>query len=72
MNVGPETRSHFTGPLSEEKLVDNCIECPYHASRFDLQDGHVVNGPAVHAHPCLELRAGEGQIEVRKAPLPKP
>ena len=65
-----DTCSHFGAPLSEGKLVDNCIECPYHASRFDLEDGHVVNGPAVHPQPCLEVRTHAGQIEVRKAPLP--
>lgn len=65
-----DTCSHFGGPLSDGKLVDNCIECPYHASRFDLEDGHVVNGPAVHSQPCLEVRTHDGQIEVRKASLP--
>jgi len=66
-----DTCSHFGAPLSEGKLVDNCIECPYHASRFDLDDGHVVNGPAVHPQPCLEVREHAGQIEVRRASLPK-
>ena len=65
-----DTCSHFGGPLSDGKLVDNCIECPYHASRFDLEDGHVVNGPAVHPQPCLEARTRDGQIEVRKASIP--
>ena len=65
-----DTCSHFGGPLSDGKLVDNCIECPYHASRFDLDDGHVVNGPAVHPQPCLEARTRDGQIEVRKASIP--
>ncbi|HWH59539.1 MAG TPA: Rieske 2Fe-2S domain-containing protein [Terriglobales bacterium] len=64
-----DTCSHFGAPLSDGKLVDNCIECPYHASRFDLMDGHVVNGPAVHPQPCLEVRVLAGQIEVRKSPL---
>jgi nitrite reductase/ring-hydroxylating ferredoxin subunit/uncharacterized membrane protein len=67
-----DTCSHFGGPLSDGKLVDNCIECPYHASRFDLEDGHVVNGPAVHPQPCLEVRTRDGQIEVRKASLHNP
>ena len=66
-----DTCSHFGGPLSDGKLVDNCIECPYHASRFDLEDGHVVTGPAVHPQPCLEARTRDGQIEVRKASIPK-
>lgn len=61
-----ETCSHFNGPLSEGKLVGGSIECPYHASRFALEDGHVINGPAVHPQPCLEVRIREGQIEVRK------
>jgi nitrite reductase/ring-hydroxylating ferredoxin subunit/uncharacterized membrane protein len=65
-----DTCSHFGGPLSDGKLVDNCIECPYHASRFDLEDGHVVNGPAVHPQPCFEIRIHNGQIEVRNASLP--
>ena len=48
--------------------MDNCIVCPYHASRFDLEDGHVVNGPAVHPQPCLEVRTRDGQIEMRRLP----
>jgi len=32
-----------------------------------LEDGRVMNGPAVHQQPCLEVRARSGQIEVRKA-----
>jgi nitrite reductase/ring-hydroxylating ferredoxin subunit/uncharacterized membrane protein len=64
-----ETCSHFSGPLSEGKLVDESIECPYHASRFALEDGRVINGPAVHPQPCFEVRLREGQIEVRKPPL---
>jgi nitrite reductase/ring-hydroxylating ferredoxin subunit/uncharacterized membrane protein len=63
-----ETCSHFSGPLSQGKLVDGCIECPYHASRFALEDGRVINGPAVHPQPCLEVRIHEGQIEIRKPP----
>ena len=66
-----DTCSHFGGPLSEGKLVDNCIECPYHASRFALEDGHVVDGPAVHPQPCLEVRTRDGQIEVRKGSIPR-
>jgi nitrite reductase/ring-hydroxylating ferredoxin subunit/uncharacterized membrane protein len=63
-----ETCSHFSGPLSQGKLVDGCIECPYHASRFALEDGRVINGPAVHPQPCLEVRIHDGQIEIRKPP----
>ena len=61
-----ETCSHFSGPLSEGKLEGDSIVCPYHASRFALEDGRVLNGPAVHPQPCLEVRARNGQIEVRR------
>jgi len=61
-----ETCSHFSGPLSEGKLVGDSIVCPYHSSRFSLEDGRVLDGPAVHRQPCLEVRVRDGQIEVRK------
>jgi nitrite reductase/ring-hydroxylating ferredoxin subunit/uncharacterized membrane protein len=67
-----DTCSHFGAPLSEGRLVDNSIVCPYHSSRFDLEDGRVLDGPAVHPQPCLEVRAREGHIEVRKASIPNP
>ena len=60
-----ETCSHFSGPLSEGQLAGDSIVCPYHASRFALEDGRVLDGPAVHPQPCLEVRARNGQIEVR-------
>jgi nitrite reductase/ring-hydroxylating ferredoxin subunit len=59
------TCSHFSGPLSEGKLVGDSIVCPLHNSRFSLENGRVLNGPAVHPQPCLEVRARGGQIEVR-------
>lgn len=60
-----ETCSHLGGPLSEGELVENTVRCPWHGSRFSLQDGTVVDGPATHPAPCLEARVRDGQIEVR-------
>lgn len=65
-----ETCSHFSGPLAEGKLLGDSIQCPWHRSRFALEDGRVLDGPAVHPQPCLETRVRNGQIEVRK-PLHK-
>jgi nitrite reductase/ring-hydroxylating ferredoxin subunit/uncharacterized membrane protein len=65
-----ETCSHFSGPLSEGELEGDSIVCPYHSSRFALEDGRVLDGPAVHPQPCLEVRVRNGQIEVRQASLP--
>lgn len=63
-----ETCSHFSGPLSEGKLLGDSIVCPYHSSRFALEDGRVLDGPAVHPQPCLEARIFNRQIEVRRPP----
>jgi nitrite reductase/ring-hydroxylating ferredoxin subunit/uncharacterized membrane protein len=62
-----ETCSHLGGPLSEGRLEGNTIQCPWHGSQFSLEDGSVVNGPAVHPQPCLEARILDGQIEVRSS-----
>jgi nitrite reductase/ring-hydroxylating ferredoxin subunit/uncharacterized membrane protein len=61
-----ETCAHLGGPLSEGKLEDTTVRCPWHGSRFALEDGRVVEGPAVHAQPVLEVRVRGGQIEVRR------
>ncbi|MFZ0661237.1 MAG: Rieske 2Fe-2S domain-containing protein [Acidobacteriaceae bacterium] len=63
-----ETCSHFGAPLSEGTLIGDSIVCPWHQSRFALEDGQVINGPAVHPEPCLEARIRDGQVEVRKPP----
>jgi nitrite reductase/ring-hydroxylating ferredoxin subunit/uncharacterized membrane protein len=62
-----ETCSHLGGPLSEGKLEDTSVRCPWHGSCFSLEDGRVIEGPSVHAQPVLETRIRDGQIEVRKS-----
>jgi nitrite reductase/ring-hydroxylating ferredoxin subunit/uncharacterized membrane protein len=61
-----ETCAHLGGPLSEGKLEDATVRCPWHGSRFSLEDGRVLEGPSVHAQPVLEIRLRDGQIEVRR------
>lgn len=62
-----ETCSHLGGPLSEGKLEDAAVRCPWHGSCFSLEDGRVLEGPSVHAQPVLDVRVRDGQIEVRRA-----
>jgi nitrite reductase/ring-hydroxylating ferredoxin subunit/uncharacterized membrane protein len=62
-----ETCSHLGGPLSEGTLEDATVRCPWHGSRFALEDGRVLEGPSVHAQPVLEVRVHNGQIEVRRS-----
>jgi nitrite reductase/ring-hydroxylating ferredoxin subunit/uncharacterized membrane protein len=59
--------SHRGGPLHEGTLVGDCIECPWHGSRFQLGDGSVERGPAAYPQPVYEAREHEGRIEVRAA-----
>ena len=63
-----ETCAHAGGPLAEGRLVDDCIECPWHGSRFRLADGHVARGPAMYAQPAYEIRRGAAGWEVRRRP----
>ena len=60
-----EVCSHLGGPLAEGTLHGDVIECPWHASRFNVHDGSVVDGPATHPQPCFETRVRDGRIEVR-------
>jgi nitrite reductase/ring-hydroxylating ferredoxin subunit/uncharacterized membrane protein len=60
--------AHAGGPLSEGTIVDGCIECPWHGSRFQLADGFRRRGPTVYDQPAYEVRRTEGGgYEVRRA-----
>jgi nitrite reductase/ring-hydroxylating ferredoxin subunit/uncharacterized membrane protein len=59
--------AHAGGPLNEGRLVDGCIECPWHFSRYRLTDGLAKQGPTVYDQPSYEIRAAEGGgYEVRR------
>ena len=61
------TCAHAGGPLPEGRIVDGCIECPWHGSRFDLQTGHLRRGPANYDQPRYEVRrTSEGAWEARR------
>lgn len=34
------------GPLDEGKLEGKIVTCPWHGSRFSIEDGKVIRGPA--------------------------
>jgi nitrite reductase/ring-hydroxylating ferredoxin subunit len=58
--------AHAGGPLDKGTIVDGCVECPWHHSRFRLADGRVEQGPAVYDQPRFEVRATEdGGLEAR-------
>ena len=49
---------HLTGSLPT-------VTCPAHGSMFDLTDGEVRRGPAIHPVPAFDVRVVDGIVEVR-------
>jgi nitrite reductase/ring-hydroxylating ferredoxin subunit/uncharacterized membrane protein len=62
-----DTCTHRGGPLHEGTIDGNCIECPWHGSRFRLDDGEIMRGPAALPQPRYEARLQSGKVEIRKA-----
>ncbi|HEY7600661.1 MAG TPA: Rieske (2Fe-2S) protein [Candidatus Limnocylindrales bacterium] len=52
--------AHANGPLAKGKIVDGCIECPWHGSRFELATGRRKRGPTTYDQPRYEVRAADG------------
>jgi nitrite reductase/ring-hydroxylating ferredoxin subunit/uncharacterized membrane protein len=66
--VMDEICSHAGAPLSEGKIVDGQIECPWHGSRYDLSTGYKKRGPTTFDQPWYEVRrTTEGGYEARLA-----
>jgi nitrite reductase/ring-hydroxylating ferredoxin subunit len=57
--------AHLGAPLSEGKIIDGCLVCPWHKSRFRLEDGRAVRGPTAFHQPHYETRVRNGLVEVR-------
>jgi nitrite reductase/ring-hydroxylating ferredoxin subunit/uncharacterized membrane protein len=57
--------AHLGGPLSEGSVDEVSIRCPWHGSRFALEDGRLLEGPSTYAQACFETRVRNGHIEVR-------
>ncbi len=60
------TCTHLAGPLDEGTYKDGTVTCPWHGSCFRMDDGSVVNGPAVYPAPTFDVRVRKGEIELRR------
>jgi nitrite reductase/ring-hydroxylating ferredoxin subunit/uncharacterized membrane protein len=58
--------SHRGGPLAEGQLDGGCLQCPWHGSRFDVENGEVRRGPATMPQPVYEVRTQDGHLQVRR------
>ena len=57
--------THRYGPLSEGKLQDHQVECPWHRSCFDIRTGNVVEGPAKVDLKTYSAEIRAGKIFIR-------
>lgn len=64
--------AHQGGPLHEGHIEDDCLVCPWHASKFRLADGHVVQGPSPFAQPQYPCRVEAGMVEVQAHRIEQP
>jgi 3-phenylpropionate/trans-cinnamate dioxygenase ferredoxin subunit len=56
--------THEEFNLSDGELWGLEVECPQHASRFDLRDGHVTGLPAVVAAKTYPVTVEGGDVYV--------
>lgn len=56
--------SHAGGPLCEGTLEGRVVECPLHATRFDVTTGAVVAGPATQPQRRYDVRVSNGAVEI--------
>lgn len=59
--------THRGAPLHEGRIDGDCVECPWHGSRFRLVDGEVERGPAQLPQPRLEVKLENGRVLVRRS-----
>jgi nitrite reductase/ring-hydroxylating ferredoxin subunit/uncharacterized membrane protein len=59
--------SHRGGPLSDGSLDGDCVTCPWHGSKFELDTGLPRRGPASIPQPVYENRVTGDKMELRRS-----
>jgi nitrite reductase/ring-hydroxylating ferredoxin subunit/uncharacterized membrane protein len=65
---------HQGGPLDEGEIVHAdtggrsapVVVCPWHGSRFRVDDGEVLRGPSASPAPAFDVRVDGGKVAVRR------
>ena len=62
---------HLFASLGEGQVTeDGCLECPWHASRYDVRSGKMVRGPQGAFKPLAGVvRATTGAIPLKTFPV---
>ena len=56
--------THVGGPLSQGRVEDDEVECPWHGSRFDIRTGEVRMFPAKEDVATYKVRVTDDDVEV--------
>lgn len=56
---------HLAAPMADGWVDRGRLVCPWHGSRFDVESGEVLRGPAAAPLPCYQTRISDGMIELR-------
>ena len=60
--------THAGGPLHEGRLEGRVITCPWHGSRFRIDTGQPLRGPATFPQPTFTVREDEQAVTVELGP----
>ena len=58
--------THEGGPLADGTLEDYEVECPWHASKFDVRTGEVKEPPASEPEPVYQIKVDGNKILIKK------
>jgi ferredoxin-NADP reductase/nitrite reductase/ring-hydroxylating ferredoxin subunit len=58
--------THEGGPLADGTLEDYEVECPWHASKFDVRTGEVKEPPASEPEPVYQIKIDGNKILIKK------
>ena len=56
--------THVGGPLSQGRVEEDEVECPWHGSRFDIRTGEVKMFPARQDVATYKVRVTGDDVEV--------
>jgi nitrite reductase/ring-hydroxylating ferredoxin subunit len=62
---------HLLASLGQGRVADDgCLECPWHASRYDVGTGKMVRGPRTSFAPLAGIvRATTGRLPLKRFPV---
>ena len=58
--------THEGGPLADGTLEGYEVECPWHASKFDVRTGEVKEPPASEPEPVYQIKVDRNNILIKK------